>query len=290
MNLNAKRRLLAVAAAASVLASAMVWCGRDKPAPPPGPRAQGDQSQDGGRPMIAATGRIECRKEASVRAKSPGRVVRYAKKEGEWAQEGSAVVLTDDGIERAALREAEAELFKTEAAFRRLKPLAAKGVASAQELDDADAGHRLALARVERAKAALEERVVRAPFAGRILKTYLEAGETANPLAVSPLFVIGDDRTLRVTAEVDELDVSRVAEGLAAVVIPDAYPGESFPGKVVKVGRMLGRKTIASDNPAERMDAKVLEVEVELAPSEKLKRGLGAQVRILPRPGPGRAP
>ena len=41
---------------------------------------------------------------------------------------------------------------------------------------------------------------------------------------------------------------------------------------MVKVGRMLGRKSISSEDPAERMDAKVLEVEVEveLSPSERL--------------------
>ncbi|MFA6318178.1 MAG: efflux RND transporter periplasmic adaptor subunit [Elusimicrobiota bacterium] len=233
--------------------------------------------------MVAATGRIECRKEASVRSKVPGRVKRYAKKEGAWAREGEPVVLLDDGKERAAVGEAEAELFKTGASYKRAKTLFEKGVASAQELDDADAAHRLASARVEKARAALEERTVTAPFEGRVLKTYLEDGETADPYSRQPLFMIGDDRKLRVTAEVDELDIGRLAEGGPAQVLPDAYPGEVFPGRVARVGRMLGRKSLSSEDPAERMDAKVLEVEVELEPSERLKRGLSVQVRIQPR-------
>ncbi|MBI4679503.1 MAG: efflux RND transporter periplasmic adaptor subunit [Elusimicrobia bacterium] len=266
--------MIAALATASAAGAVMGWKNKEK-SPQPSVAATS---------MIAATGTIQCRKEASVRSKVHGLVKRYAKKEGDWAKEGSAVAVLDDNKERAAVGEAEAELFKTSAALKRVRTLHEKGVASAQELDDADAAHRLASARVEKAAAALDERTVRAPFDGRILKTYLEAGETADPASARPLFVIGDDRMLKVTAEVDELDIGRLSEGLPAEVLPDAYPGESFQAKVTKVGRMLGRKTISSENPAERMDAKVLEVEVELKFSEKLKRGLSVQVKIGVRP------
>ncbi|MBI5624450.1 MAG: efflux RND transporter periplasmic adaptor subunit [Elusimicrobia bacterium] len=261
----------ALVAGSSVLAASAVLPGREKP------------RKDDLPSMVAATGKIECRKEASVRSKVHGRVERWAKAEGDWVKAGDPVALLDKGKERAAVGEAEAELFRTDASFKRVRTLHEKGVASAQELDEADAAHRLALARAEKARAALDERTVRAPFDGRILKTYLEDGETADPSAPQPLFMIGDDRMLRVTAEVDELDIGRLAEGSSAQVLPDAYPGEIFPGKVVRVGRMLGRKTVSSEDPAERMDAKVLEVEVELPASERLKRGLSVQVKIRPR-------
>ncbi|MBI5882582.1 MAG: efflux RND transporter periplasmic adaptor subunit [Elusimicrobia bacterium] len=273
MKVNRTFAAMLAAGTVTMVCAGLVWSNRENaPALAGAPQA-----------MIAATGRIECRREASVRSKVHGRVRRFARIEGDWTREGEAVAFLDDGAERAAKGEAEAEVFKTCAFFGRVKVLHEKGVASAQELDDADAGLRLAAARLERARAALDDRVVRAPFDGRILKTYLENGETADPSSPLPLFMIGDDRSLKVTAEVDELDIGRLVEGRSAQVLPDAYPGESFPGKVVKVGRMLGRKSISSEDPAERMDAKVLEVEVELAPSERLKRGLSVQVRIHPK-------
>src|SRR5437588_643734 len=82
--------------------------------------------------------------------------------------------------------------------------------ASPQELDDVVSARKLAAARLDRAQAALEERTVRAPFAGRILKTHLEAGESAPPGSELALFDIGDTRRLKVVAEVDELDAGRI--------------------------------------------------------------------------------
>ena len=43
---------------------------------------------------------------------------------------------------------------------------------------------------------------------------------------------------------------------------------------MVRVGRILGRKNIRTDEPAERMDTKVLETLVDLDPRQSLPLGL----------------
>jgi RND family efflux transporter MFP subunit len=242
--------------------------------PAPGPR------------RVAATGRIEAWREATVRFKSPGRVVRYVRAQGEWAKAGEPVVVLDQDVEKAALAEAEAELFQAEARQQRFAKLRGTTAVSDQELDDVEAAWRLAKARRDRAMAALEERTIRAPFSGRILKTYLEAGESAGAGMDSPLFVIGDTRKLKVVAEVDELDVGGMAPGLAAQIVPDALPELEIPGKVVKVSGVLGRKNVRSDDPRQRLDGKVLEIEIELASDPRLKPGMTVQARLLPGSSP----
>ena len=153
-------------------------------------------------------------------------------------------------------------------------------MASDQESDDAEGAFRLARARRDKAAAALAERNMKAPFSGKILKTYLEPGESIEARGESPLFVIGDIRTLRVRAEIDELDIERIAAGNSAVVLPDAYPGREVPGKVVSMSGILGRRRLRSDDPKERLDGKVLEVLIELQTEEGLRPGLSAEVRI----------
>jgi RND family efflux transporter MFP subunit len=239
------------------------------------------QSASGPR-QVAATGRIEAWREATVRFKSPGRVVRYLRAQGEWARAGEPVVELDQDVEKAALAEAEAELFQSEARQQRFAKLRGTPAVSDQELDDVEAAWRLAQARRDRAKAALEERTVRAPFAGTILKTYLEAGESSGAGMESPLFVIGDTRRLKIVAEVDELDVGGVSTGLAATVVPDALPDLEITGKVVKVSGVLGRKNVRSDDPRERLDGKVLEIEIEVAADPRLKPGMTVQARLSP--------
>lgn len=232
---------------------------------------------------VAATGRIEARREAAVRSKGQGRVRRLLAREGAWVRAGAPVVLLDDTMEEAARREAQAEVSLALSRLKRVRPLHEKGFASDQELDEADGAFRLARARQDKAWAALEERRVRAPFSGRILKTYFEEGESL-PAAPgdSLLFVIGDTSGLRVRAEIDELDVGRVAPGAPARVAPDALPGEVFEGIVAEVSGMLGRKSLRSEDPRERLDARVLEISIALPPSERLKPGLSVQVKLTP--------
>lgn len=254
--------------------SAAVWSSLGKPRPlaePASPAAA----------RIAATGRVEARSEAVVRAKGGGRIIKWVYAEGAWVYEGTPVVLLDQDLERSALREAEAELFQCESRFKRNKGLHDEKVISDQEFDDVDAAYRLALARRDKAAAALAERTILAPFAGRILKTYLEAGESIDARAVdTPLFVIGDTRGLKVRAEIDEQEIGRLAPGSAAEVRADAFPNDVFAGTVTKTSGILGRKKLRSDDPRERMDAKVLEVTIELKPSPRLKPGVTVEVKI----------
>ncbi len=231
---------------------------------------------------ISATGRIEARREAVVRSKVSGRVLEYLKSERDWAKKGDPIVVLDQALERAAVKEAEAEYFRADRRFGRVEALHKEDVVSDQEYDDAQAARRLASARLEKASAILAERTIRAPFSGRILKIYLESGEFIAPGSIEPLFVIGDTRGLRVIAEIDELDIARLKIGSPAEIIPDALPGETFTGTVSRIAGILGRKKLSSEDPRERLDAKVLEAEVELPASERLKPGLSVEVKIKP--------
>ncbi len=39
----------------------------------------------------------------------------------------------------------------------------------------------------------------------------------------------------------------------------DAFGDRHFPGRVVRVGQILGRKNVRTDEPTERVDTKILE-------------------------------
>lgn len=232
---------------------------------------------------VAATGRIEALRQAEVRAEVPGRVSRYLKAEGDRVREGEPIVALESGLERAASREAEAALRQARQRLSRLRGLNRQGVVSDQEKDDAESAVALAQARLDKAAAALEHMTLRAPFSGRILRTYLEAGENAAPQGGPALFVLGDERALILRAEIDELDAGRLNAGARALARPDAFPEREFPGRVRRIAGMLGRRTLASDDPAERADGKVLEVEILLSPDPSLKPGMTAQARVESR-------
>jgi HlyD family secretion protein len=176
------------------------------------------------------------------------------------ARVGAAGGATLDDVDRAA-RQAQADAAAAAAADARRQAVIAGS--RREDVQLARAQLAAAEARRDQAQAALDRLVVRAPIAGEVLQVLYRAGEYYQP-GVSPLAVIGDTRGLRARMDVDERDVGAVAVGAAVVVRANGFPGVDFAGKVVEIGRRMGRKNVRTDDPTERNDTKILEVVIAL--------------------------
>lgn len=71
------------------------------------------------------------------------------------------------------------------------------------------------------------------------------------------------------------------AVGRRAYVTADAFDGVQFWGRVERVGQVLGKKKVRTDQPAERVDTKILEVLVLLDDGHELPLGLRVQAFIV---------
>jgi len=74
----------------------------------------------------------------------------------------------------------------------------------------------------------------------------------------------------------------RVFCGFAAAVSADAYPSKRFGGAVSRISQRLGRKTVHTDNPSGKLDAKILEALINLDAEVVLPIGLRADVIFEP--------
>jgi len=207
----------------------------------------------------------------------------------------------------AAVREAQALLVRAERELARQEGLADKKLGSRQDLDHAlteaeavrarlsrtkehlavvDAPARaderakaeaelaLAEARLAEAQAIYAKSLVRSPIDGVVLRRIRRAGEQVTELGDTPILAVGDLRRLRVRAEVDEADIALLREGQEAYVQADAYGDRRFPGRVARIGNLMGRKRILSGDPDERLDTRVLEVLIDLEEGTRLAAGL----------------
>ncbi len=127
-------------------------------------------------------------------------------------------------------------------------------------------------------EAALERTRIRAPFEGAVLNVHAKEGELAAPSPEAPLLLVGDLSRLRVRAEVEERDVTKVRAGQGVVVRADAFPDREFEGKVTSVAAALGSPRIASRGPRRPNDVEVLEVLAELDGSPPLLTGMRVDV------------
>lgn len=148
--------------------------------------------------------------------------------------------------------------------------------AEAREEDRARAAAEVASAKaqLEEARAYLEKSYIRAPIGGVILKKLRHAGESVSTQFDSPVVTMADDSSLRVRLDVDETDVAKLRVGEPAFVTAEAYGSQRFTGRVFRVGRILGKKNVRTDEPSEHVDTKILETLVQLDPGQKLPLGL----------------
>ena len=150
-----------------------------------------------------------------------------------------------------------------------------------EDVRQADAELGLAQAQLEEAQAFVEKAQIRSPIDGVVLRKHRRPGEMVSTNFDSPVVTVGDVAKLRIRADVDEKDVAKVQVGQKAYAVADAYGDTRFSGRVVRVARILGRKNIRTDDPAERMDTKILETLVELDDGQPLPVGMRMDVFIL---------
>lgn len=150
----------------------------------------------------------------------------------------------------------------------------------------AEAAVALARAQMDEAQAWLEKTYVRSPLSGTVLRKHRRAGESVSTQFDSPIVTLADDSTRRVRVDVDETDVGKIAVGQRAWVTADAFAGQKFTGRVVRVGRLLGKKNVRTDEPTERVDTKILETLVELDSGRELPLGLRVDAFIEVRTTP----
>ena len=167
---------------------------------------------------------------------------------------------------RAALQSTEATRWMTERDYRRAEELSRQKLIATQEVDRARQAYDVAAAqersarqrlnlllagsRPEQIEAArqqlsqaeqalamsrsrLKEMTILSPLDGVVLRKNLEVGEVANP-GVSILTLM-NPKEIWVRAYVPEEEIGRIKVGDPARVMVDAYPGRTFPGRIIEI-------------------------------------------------------
>jgi len=138
-----------------------------------------------------------------------------------------------------------------------------------------------ARARVAEAQALAAKAVIRSPIDGVVLRKHRRAGEMVSVSFDTPVVTVGDIARLRVRADVDERDISKIKPGQNAVLMAEAYGERRFTGVVSRVSKILGKKNVRTDDPAEKNDTRILETLIDLDGPGELPVGLRMDVFII---------
>jgi HlyD family secretion protein len=139
-----------------------------------------------------------------------------------------------------------------------------------------------ALAALRQAQARLDQTQVRSPVGGEVLDIYTRPGEVVGTNGIAE---IGQTQEMRVIAEIYQSDVHRVQVGQPVRITSDSLP-KSLTGTVALIGSQVRRQTIINTDPTSNIDARVVEVWLNLTPesSRLAAKMTNLQVKVTIQP------
>ncbi|GAA3566507.1 efflux RND transporter periplasmic adaptor subunit [Marinobacter xestospongiae] len=174
-------------------------------------------------------GTVRATQRVSMAFQVPGRLVEFPVKEGQQVQAGDQLGLLDDADYRSNLAAAQADLTRTEANFKRAQELIGKNYVSQAEFDSIRASYNIAQSNLEKARKALNDTRLIAPFDGVVARTLVQNFEEVQ--AKQPVLSLQNNNELEVIVNVPESLVVRHndAEGLQLTGTFEGIPGVEFP-------------------------------------------------------------
>lgn len=127
-----------------------------------------------------AIGTIVATRSITVRNELPGTVRRVALQPGRIVEPGEVLVALDVSVEEADLRALDAQAKLAETQYERIQRMNRQRAASDMEVDTARAERDVALAQIERVKAVIDRKTIRAPFRARIGISDVHPGQYLN--------------------------------------------------------------------------------------------------------------
>ena len=259
-------RLTLFAAVLTVAAAVAWWALASGPEVEVVTVERGDAAQ-----VVYATGFVEPLAWAKVTALQRKRIIDICKCEGRSVSKGDVLVRLDDAEERALLNELEARLDRLQADAERLKTLLERNAISRISLEEKLTEVREFEARVDAQKDRILDLELRSPVDGVVLRRDGEVGEVAGTGVNDVLLWVGQPKPLRIVAEVNEEDISRVASGQKALL-----RHEGFEDGVL-------RATVSNITPKGDPQTKTFRVYLALPNDTPLMIGMSVEANIVVR-------
>jgi RND family efflux transporter MFP subunit len=156
-------------------------------------------------------------------------------------EKGQLLARIDDDEIRARLELAKVNLGDAELAHERAKAQYENQILSREQFDQAATKLEAARAQVRENEVQLAYTSIRAPFRGMIVERFVKFAEHVQNN--TPLFRISEFDPLQCPIQVPEKDLARLEVGQPAHLTVEAFPGERFDARVLRVAPVVDSAT-----------------------------------------------
>jgi len=209
--------------------------------PPPAAVATATAAAEQWTPTLDAVATLAAVQGVDVTSEVGGLVDSIKFESGDEVQSGDLLVHLDTSADQAELRglQAKAELARID--YNRNKKLIKSRNISRADLDKSRSTLDNALAQVDKQKALIAKKSIRAPFAGRLGIRKVDLGEYISPgTAVVTLQALNP---IYADFSLPQQELSRLSKGQTVKLTVDTYPGKSFSGTITAINPKVDQAT-----------------------------------------------
>jgi membrane fusion protein, multidrug efflux system len=218
--------------------------------------------------LLTAVGGLAAVHQVNVTTDVAGRITDIMFKPGTHVEAGAPLVQLFDGPEQGDLASFKAQSVGAQAALDRAKQLAARQFGPQSTVDAAQATYDTAMAGIAKTQATISQKLVRAAFEGELGVRMVEVGQFIS--AGTTIVSLTDLNELYANFTVTEKDSGALKVGQTVRIAVDAYPGQSFEGKITTI------------EPQIMADTRNIRVQATIAnPDHILKPGMFATTTVV---------
>lgn len=191
--------------------------------------------------QVESIGTALANESVAITAKVTETVTRVNFEDGDYVEEGDILVELTNAEETALLNEAKANVAEATRQFERVENLIKQKLAAETQLDVERNRMQTAEARYEGIVARLDDRLIRAPFSGKLGFRNVSPGTLLTPNI--PLTTLDDISSIKLEFSIPESFLATVAVGQEVQAKSVAYPGKQFTGELVTIGSRVDPNT-----------------------------------------------
>ncbi|MEM1243310.1 MAG: efflux RND transporter periplasmic adaptor subunit [Pseudomonadota bacterium] len=192
-------------------------------------------------PDIEAVGSLQAIQGVNITSEQAGKVTGIFFKSGQYVHKGDLLVSLNDNVEQADLKNYTAAYNLAKLNYQRLASLLKKNAASKSEVDKNEADMKQAQAQLERVRAIIAQKNIRAPFDGKLGIRMINLGEYISPgtnmvtlQSVNPIFV---------EFYLPEQYITSLYVNQPIQLHVQPYPNQVFKGKITALNAEVDTQT-----------------------------------------------
>ncbi|MCL5261447.1 MAG: efflux RND transporter periplasmic adaptor subunit [Gammaproteobacteria bacterium] len=207
---------------------------------------------------ITATGTLTAYPGIVVRPEISGRITKVYFNSGDFVAAGSPLIEINPDIMKAQLEQDKAALQLAKVDYDRAKALYVTKAISKSDLDKSQSTFLQNQAAVVAEKARLQQATIVAPFSGKLGITLVNLGDFVN--AGQDIVNLQTLDPINIDFSIPETYLSKISLGQTVLLHSDAYPNETFTGKIAAIESLIDQtnRTLKVRASAPNKDGKLV--------------------------------